>query len=376
MSEVVKDIVAVVHENLKETKAPVVPYEPRQLKSYHPNIGLIACGGITAHHLQAYKDAGYKVVALCDLIEERAKARRKEYFPDAQITTDYRDILARKDIEVVDIATHPAERVQIIEDALNAGKHVLSQKPFVLDLATGKSLVQTAKNNNVSLAVNQNGRWAPHLGYIREVVRGGHVGDVQAIHVRIAWDHSWTRGTPFEQIEDLVLYDFAIHWFDFLVSLIPNREIKRVFASKTFAAGQDLKVPLLAQAVVEFDGGQASLVFDAGTLYGSQDVTNVVGTKGSVTSDGSNLGEQTVRFYNSEGVATPQLKGAWFPDGFHGTMAELLSSIEERRSPLNNASDNLRSLSLAFAAIASANEGRPYKLGEAVSLWTPSGRGK
>jgi hypothetical protein len=52
-------------------------------------------------------------------------------------------------------------------------------------------------------------------------------------------------------------------------------------------------------------------------------------------------------------------------------MGELLCSIEENRTPLNSAQDNLRSLSLAFAAIASANTGRPYELAETTSLWTP-----
>src|SRR5687767_10531472 len=110
----------------KRMEAPDLPYQPRDPKRYRPKIGLIACGGITATHLKAYKKAGYDVVALCDLVEERAKKRQKEFYPDAFVTTDYLEVLARGDIEVVDIATHPPERVPLIEDALKAGKHVLS----------------------------------------------------------------------------------------------------------------------------------------------------------------------------------------------------------------------------------------------------------
>ena len=117
-----------------------LPYQPRDPRHYRPAIGLIACGGITHHHLTAYRAAGYNVVALCDLVLSRAKSRRDQFYPDAQVYRDYRKLLRRDDIEVVDIATHPRERVAIIRDALRAGKHVLSQKPFVLDLDVGQRL--------------------------------------------------------------------------------------------------------------------------------------------------------------------------------------------------------------------------------------------
>lgn len=48
--------------------APELPYEPRTPRHYRPAIGLIACGGITHHHLTAYRAAGYRVVALCELL--------------------------------------------------------------------------------------------------------------------------------------------------------------------------------------------------------------------------------------------------------------------------------------------------------------------
>ena len=114
---------------------------------------------------------------------------------------------------------------------------------------------------------------------------------------------------------------------------------------------------MLAQALVAFDGGQASLVFDAHTRFGPLDTTYVAGTKGSLASTGPNLQQQAVTLYTEAGVAHPKLEGAWFNDGFHGTMGELLSAIEEKRAPLNNARDNLRSLSLAFAAIKSSHTG-------------------
>ena len=58
-----------------------------------------------------------------------------------------------------------------------------------------------------------------------------------------------------------------------------------------------------------------------------------------------------------QGDIIPRLEGSWFPDGFHGSMGELLCAIEEGREPRNSARDNLHSLALCYAAIASAGEG-------------------
>src|SRR4051812_2430680 len=97
--------------------APELDYRPRDPADYRPAIGLIGCGGISMYHLAAYHAAGYNVVALCDIREDRARDRQAHYYPQADIYTDYRDLLQRDDVEVVDIATHPAERAPIIEAA-------------------------------------------------------------------------------------------------------------------------------------------------------------------------------------------------------------------------------------------------------------------
>ena len=348
-----QDRYALVRERAQEAAAPDLPYRPRDPRTYRPGIGLIGAGGITASHLDAYKKAGYRVLAISNPTLAKAAARRDAFFPDARISTDPEAVLACPGVEVVDIATHPAQRVALIEAAIDAGKHVLSQKPFVLDLDVGERLCDRAAKRGVRLAINQNGRWAPHLGYMREAVIAGLVGEVIGAHVAIHWDHTWIKGTAFEQIDDLIFYDFAIHWFDFLASLIGQRATS-VFATRGFAAGQTVRPPLLAQALVSFEGGQASLVFDAHTRYGPLDTTFIAGTKGSLSSIGPNLQEQAVTLQTDAGAARPALTGSWFNDGFHGAMAELLCAIEENREPSNNGRDNLLSLALAFAAIDSS----------------------
>lgn len=348
--------------------APELPYKPRDPRHYRPAIGLIGAGGITAYHLTAYRNAGYNVVALCDIDERRARDRQAEYFPDAAVYTGYPDLLRRDDVEVVDITTHPKERGPILEDALRAGKHVLSQKPFVLDLDFGGHLVELADRQGVRLAVNQNGRWAPHFAYIRQAITHGLLGEVFGAHLAVHWDHSWVVGTPFDDIHDLVLYDFAIHWFDIVTQFMGDRTARRVFASTAYAPRQHPRSPLLAQVLIEYEHAQASLVFDAAVELGKQDRTYVAGTEGTITSIGPSLADQQVTLYTANGYGSPQLEGAWFPNGFHGAMAELLCAVEEDREPGNSARDNLKSLALAFAAIASAHTGLPQVPGQVRRL--------
>ncbi len=336
-----------------------LPYKPRDPQHYNPPIGLIGCGGITRDHLRAYRAAGYRVVALCDKDLERARERQHEFYPEADVYEDYHDLLRRDDIEVVDIATHPPQRPPLIEAALRARKHVLSQKPFVLDLDVGQRLADLADEYNVRLAVNQNGRWAPHFSYMREAVKAGLLGELAGIHFSVHWDHSWIRGTEFEKVKHLILYDYAIHWFDMIACLMHGEEATRVFASVARTRTQTVAPSLLGQAVVEYPTAQASLAFDAETRFGSQDRSFVAGSHGAISSIGPGNKAQRLTITTEAGDFTPELEGSWFPDGFHGTMGELLCAIEENRQPTINAVDNLKSLALCFAAVASAERREP-----------------
>lgn len=355
-------------EQAQEVPAPVLPYLPRNPKSYRPKLALVGCGGIAAQHLHAYKNAGFEVAALCSRDESRARAYQQTYFPSAQVTTDFASLLRRDDLEVFDLTAHPAERVALIEAALRAGKHVLSQKPFVLDLDVGERLCDLAEQCGVTLAVNQNGRWAPHFSYLKQALDAGLIGSLQSVNFSLHWDHRWIVGTRFEEIEPLILYDFGIHWFDLTASFFAGRAAQTVYALQVRALEQGARVPLLAHALIEFDGGTASLNFNANVTHGQTDRTVLAGTSGTLVSEGPSLSAQSVTLHTATGRARPALTGTWFVAGFHGAMAELLCAVEERRPPQNSARGNLRSLALCFAAVASAQTGRPCKPGEVRSV--------
>ncbi len=354
---------ALVSKALAETAAPDLPYRPPTPRDRSVPIALVGAGGISGAHLDAYAKYGFNVVAICSRDLAKAEAKRDAFFRQARATDDFDSLLSDPAIRVLDITTHPDVRVDLMRRALEAGKHVLSQKPFVEDLRVGEELVALAARRGLTLAVNQNGRWAPHLAWLREAARAGLVGDVTGVHVAIRWNHGWIAGTPFEAMDDLILWDFGIHWFDFLTSVIGPRAT-RVCATMTRAAEQRARPPLLAQAMVAFEGGQASLVFDGSTAIGAEDSTAVIGTKGVAASRGPDLGTQAVELTTEAGVARPVLTGSWFNDGFAGAMGELLSAIEDGREPLNSARANLDSIRLCQAAIHSARaEGAPVAVG-------------
>lgn len=350
-----------------EVPAPAMPYRPPMPDDRSIPIALVGAGGISGAHLAAYRAVGFNVAVICSRTLGNAIKRRDEHFPQAEATDDVDGTLARPDIVAVDLTPHPRERLPLTETALRAGKHVLAQKPFVLDLADGERLVALAESKRLVLAVNQNGRFAPHLSWIREAVRAGLLGDVHSCHATLHWDHGWTAGTPFEAIDDLILYDYAVHWFDFLASIIGDRA-RTVFATTARATGQKARPPLLAEVLVGFEGGQSALVFDGATPFAAEHRTVVTGSGGMAIARGPEPDVQEVVLNTEAGIARPQLEGSWFKEGFAGSMGAVLRAIETGEQPLNDARRNLDSLALVFAAIASSRRGVPIAPGAVRSL--------
>lgn len=357
--------------DLKPVSAPELPYRPGTPGHPVPGIGLVGCGGISEYHLREYQKAGYPVRAVCDTVEDRARKRRDEFAPEATLHTDYRELLARNDIDVLDVATHPSERVAIIQDALRAGKHVLSQKPFVTDLDTGQQLVDVAREQGRMLCVNQNGRWAPHFSYMRHAVANGLIGDVSSISFTVNWDHGWTADTPFNEIKHLILYDFAIHWFDMTTCFVGNQKPVAVYARCTGTRTQKPDPPMVATVTVEYPDTLVSMAFNGDTRFAPHDRTCITGSRGTLFSSGPDLLNQSVQIATAEGIATPALEGDWFTSGFQGTMAELLCASQDDREPTHSATTTLPGLALCFAAVASAETGEPVIPGAVRNLPDP-----
>ena len=354
----------------KQIDSPAIDYRPPRPKNLRGNIGLIGAGGISEYHLKAYRDCGFNVVAIASRTRENAERRRDEFFPSADVHDHYHELIQRKDILVVDVTPHPEDRLPILRDSIKAGKHVLSQKPLVLDLSDGQELIQLAQEHSVHLVVNQNGRWAPHFSYLRSAVASGLIGEVTSVDFSLQWDQTWIAGNEsFESIEHLILFDFGVHWFDMANCLMRGNNPESVYASVTRCKEQAYRPPSIASCVITYPNAQVRMSFHGHARFGEEDMTTVVGTKGTLRSRGPGLNDQpTMQVFLESGQCEVPLAGCWFDEGFQGTMGELLCAIEEDREPTNNAADNLRSLQLCFAAVQSADSGKAVKAEEATRI--------
>lgn len=358
-------------EGCGDLQLPALNFAPPKPQDPTPKIGLVGCGGISESHLAAYRRCGLDVVALCSRDPSKAAERAKQFYPRAQVFTDHRELLQLDSVRVVDIATHPPGRALLIEESLLAGKHVLSQKPFALDLTIGRGLVELAERSGLKLAVNQNGRWAPHLAAMRELAAKGVIGLVEEVDLSIAWDHSWTVGTAFDETPFLVLFDFGVHWFDFVATLTAFREIESVSATVAFSEGQRSPQPMKAEVFMVGPDLSVRIAFDGDSADHQRDATLIRGSAGSLMSEGPDLQRQEVTVRAAEGRAQIPLSGDWFTTGFEGTMCELLCAVQQDRPPLHSARDNLRTLELAFAACESANTGVQVRPGSVSELPQP-----
>lgn len=336
-------------------------YRPSEITPPPYRIGLIGCGGITSRHLEVYRAAGLPVVAFSDIDVARATGRRDEFYPEAEVYADSAELLARDDIEVVDVATHVDVRPHLVSEALRAGKHVLSQKPFVSRLSDADELIATAATAGRRLAVNQNVRWAPHFAFLLAAVRAGVVGTVSSVDLDVFWPHDqWVRDLPaFATMPDLILYDFGVQWFDVIALLFADREATSVTAHVHRAAGQVIPTPSVGVATMLFADGDATLRLRGGSHYAESGGYRVDGDRGSIIHRGSSLGGSSATVVTDRGEEQVDVRGDWFAFGMHGTMTELLRAVAESRTPSNDARSVLPGLRLCFAAVESSHSGQP-----------------
>ncbi|MBT5716442.1 MAG: Gfo/Idh/MocA family oxidoreductase [Opitutae bacterium] len=348
-------------KSLATISAPSIQYLPPRPKNYNPKIAVIGTGGISEYHLKAYQKCGFQVVALANRTLAKAKVLRDKYFPAASVHEDFHEILNIDEIEVIDVTPHPLERLPILYDCLKTGKHVLSQKPFVLDIEDGKKLADLADRKGRKIAVNQNGRWAPHFSYMRNAIAQGLIGEVASIDFSLQWDQTWIKGIPtFEKMDNLILFDFAIHWFDITACMMNDQKPKSIYASTVHHAHQSYNPPALASVIIDYPETQVRMSFNGHCTNGEEDTTTIVGTAGTLRSRGPGLNDQpNMEIHLQNGSTHIPLKGSWFESGFQGTMSELLCSIEEDRDPYHSARNNLKTLELCFAAEKSAKLGKP-----------------
>lgn len=332
-------------------------------------VAVLGYGGIAASaHLPAYVQHGIGVVGVCGRASRTAEVPHS--FPAVgRVYRDTDELLADPAVRVVDIATGPEGRAGLIRRCLDAGKHVLAQKPVTLDadeLPVLEGLASLASSRGLRVAVNHNARWAPPWRLVSLLLREGRIGQVVGVtHVHDKALPPLT-GTHFDRIEHMLVTDYLLHWIDvtrawLLDGSAPGEgEVVRVIALDSRLPGQPAgsRNPWSATILLQTRSGATASIRIPGSGVASVPgcpfwVHGTEGTlRGSVLLDSDRLSID-----DGSGEDELPLAGAWFVDGFAGAMGELLTAIDEDRDPENSLLSAIDSLRLMVAARASAERG-------------------
>lgn len=142
-------------------------------------IGLIGCGniGVNAHIPGVQANEGMTVVAAADPTPERlAAAGEAAGLAADNLYADWRDLLARDDIDAVIVATPQRFRPEIVIAAAQAGKHILAEKPLALTPADAQAMIDAAKDHGVTLGTVHNYHFMPVYAEIKDVLDSGEIG--------------------------------------------------------------------------------------------------------------------------------------------------------------------------------------------------------
>jgi scyllo-inositol 2-dehydrogenase (NADP+) len=220
-------------------------------------VAMIGYGAIGFEHGTAISNVpGLEYALVCDRNEERLAVARKA-FPEIETCTDLVQVAEDPNIDLVIVSTPPNTHAAISLQMLDAGKHVVTEKPFCLTTAEADEMIQLAKDRQRTLTVYQCRRWDPDYLAIQQVLKRETIGPVFHIETFIGgYAHPCDYWHSHEPISGGVFYDWGSHYLDWILNLIPDTvvsvrgvEHKRVWHDVTnadqssvylrFAGGQE-----------------------------------------------------------------------------------------------------------------------------------------
>jgi predicted dehydrogenase len=154
-------------------------------------VGLIGCGGRCRHLLKSFPALpGVKITAVCDVFDDNLEAARKLADPKAFATKKHEELLARKDVDAVLIASPDHWHVAHTVDACKAGKDVYVEKPLTHDLSEGKAVVAAQNDHKRVVQVGTQQRSMTHILEAYKLLKAGTIGQVHKVHC------TWNRNSP------------------------------------------------------------------------------------------------------------------------------------------------------------------------------------
>jgi len=212
------------------------------------NVGVIGVGywgkKIVHEYLQLSKQNSLvNLYAVCDVLEGNLKYCQNNGLPC--ITKDYKETISSPDVDAVNICTPNETHYQICREALEAGKHVLVEKPMTLSSAEAYELVELARNENLVLSVGHIYRFNNALRITRDLIKNGFFGDLFYINLQ------WTTLMPPIEGRDIVT-DLAPHPFDILHFVLGQWPLKITCKAKAY---RRKRLEEMAYVLAEFRNG-------------------------------------------------------------------------------------------------------------------------
>lgn len=187
-------------------------------------VGLVGLGGIGNTHAEAYKtDPLGDLVAVCDVVKARADAMAEKFGVHAYYSL--KEMLLHEELDIVDVTTSGYEQgswhYEPAIEAIEAGKHVLVEKPISHDILEARDLVKKAAQQNVYLGCNLNHYFTPTAEKAMEYMDGGHIGElVYCVHkmgfnggepqnYTAPKDFRW-KGLPYSHLKAFLSHPFSV----------------------------------------------------------------------------------------------------------------------------------------------------------------------
>jgi|SRR5882762_1223949 len=335
-------------------------------------IAIVGAGEIVdLAHLPAYKAHGLQVVGITDLnIEKATNVAHRHGI--SKVYPSQKDIAKDPEVAVVDIAVFPWVQYQVAVPLLDAGKHLLCQKPLSYDLAEATRLVRYAEERRRLLAVNQQLRSSESVAAATAMVAQGWIGDpfemTWDFHVYTPWEAwAWVAVQP-----RLDLNQFTIHFIDAVRSILG--EPLYVYGTQAREPGQAEAGETRTISVLEFKGETRALLrsFHKNRTGDPRAEFRIDGTKGSIRGTiglmydyprgRADTLELSSRVVPTDGWLPYPVTARWIPTAFIGPMASLLKAIATEGQPLTNGADNLATLRIVHALYESGRDHVVVKL--------------
>ncbi len=197
-------------------------------------VGIIGTGGIAGgKHMPALsKLEGVEMTAFCDIEEAKAQQAAKRFgTPTAKVYADYRELLKDPTIDVVHVLTPNDSHAEITIAALEAGKHVMCEKPMAKKAADARRMLEAARRTGKKLSIGYQTRQSAESQYLKKICMAGDLGEIyfaKAHALRRRAVPTWGVFLDAEKQGGGPLIDIGTHALDLTLWMMDNYEPKSV----------------------------------------------------------------------------------------------------------------------------------------------------